>query len=358
MLPEKEEDLALSGGDCTLAEQGIPPGDCLVGLPDGSQERACRATLHLLDGVFWRLIRSTHLSRPEHYLSVYQSGCNHTCLKCHSWEFSQFYDGQWWSTDLLAGLAVRYARQVTVWEPRQRATMYHATDLCRGCGSCILRGRPGPLCPDTLRPEQIVLSSQGWGPARNIVAFTGGDIACQAGFYAQATERIKAAAPGLWVLLETNGYGLTPANLDLLAAAGLDAFWLDIKAHNVDLYRRLCGTDNATVLAAPAEILARGMVLEALTVYIPGWVETDEVRAIARLLADLDPTIPYTILAFFPAYRLGDVPSPSLDQMLAAYGAAREAGLHHVRLGNCGRFARTEGEFERLLAVVGVGGIA
>jgi pyruvate-formate lyase-activating enzyme len=194
---------------------------------------------------------------------------------------------------------------------------------------------------------------QGFGPARNIVAFTGGDVACRADFYAQATERIKRAAPDLWVLLETNGYGLTSANLDRLAEAGLDAFWLDIKAHDADLYRRLCGTGNATVLAAPAEILRRGMVLEALTVYIPGWVETDEIRAIAQFLAALEPAIPFTILAFFPAYQLTQAPCPTLAQMIRAFRAAHEAGLVNVKLGNCGCFARQPEAFETLLAEVG-----
>jgi pyruvate-formate lyase-activating enzyme len=338
---------------CALIEQGIQPGDCLVEMPDGSRQRACQATLREEDGVLWRLIRSAHLSRPEHYFSIYQSGCNHTCLKCHSWEFSQRCDGSWWSTDKLARMAASYARHVTVWEPRERATTYHATDLCRCCGSCVLRGEPGPLCPGVLEREQVVLGPQGFGPARNIVAFTGGDVACRADFYAEATEKIKAAVPDLWVLLETNGYGLTPANLDLLAAAGLDSFWLDVKAHDADLYRRLCGADNATVLAAPAEILQRGMVLEVLTVYVPGWVEMDEIRAIARLLVALDPAIPYTILAFFPAYRLQHVPSPTLAQMIEAYQVVREEGLLNVKLGNCGRFARTPEEFESLLTAVG-----
>lgn len=348
----------MSEGRCALIDQGVPPGDCLVEMPDGSHERACQATLRHFDGVFWRAIRSAHLSRPEHYLSIYQSGCNHTCLKCHSWEFSQCYDGTWWSTDMLAALAVSYASRATVWEPRERVTTYHATDLCRCCGSCVLHGKPGPLCPTVLKPEQVVLSPQGFGPARNIVAFTGGDIACRADFYVEATEKIKASAPDLWVLLETNGYGLTPTNLDLLAAAGLDSFWLDIKAYDADLYRHLCGTDNTTVLTAPAEILQRGMVLEVLTVYIPGWVETDEFRTIAHHLAALDPAIPYTILAFFPAYRLSQVPSPTLAQMLEAYRAVREAGLVNVKLGNCGRFAQTSEKWEALLAVVGPEAIA
>jgi pyruvate-formate lyase-activating enzyme len=343
---------------CHMLQQGYEMGDCLVRMPDGSQEPACIATLQKLDGVFWRLIKSAHLSRPEHYLSIYQSGCNASCLKCHSHEFSQVYNGEWASTDILAEMATDYAQHLTVWEPRKRATTYHATDLCRCCGRCIVQGTPHPLCPQAIEPEQVVISPQGFGPARNIVAFTGGDIACRADFYAEATEKIKAAAPDLWVLLETNGYGLTTENLDLLATAGLDAFWLDIKAHDADLYRRLCGTDNTTVLAAPAEILRRNMVLEVLTVFIPGWVETKEIQAVARLLAGLDPTIPYTILCFFPAYRLQDVSSPTLEQMLKAYQVACEEGLVNVKLGNCGHFARTPEDFDRLIATVGMEGIA
>jgi pyruvate-formate lyase-activating enzyme len=198
-----------------------------------------------------------------------------------------------------------------------------------------------------------VLSPQGIGPARNIVAFTGGDIACRADFYAQAVERIKERTWNTWVLLESNGWGLTPQNLDILAHAGLDAFWLDIKAYDARIYRRLCGTGNETVLRAPAEILARGFTLEVLTLFIPGWVETDQVRSIAQLVADLDPEVPFTILAFFPAFRMLECSPPTLGQMVEAYEAAREAGLQHVRLGNWGVFARTAEQLARLLETVG-----
>lgn len=339
---------------CTMVDQGREAGACLVEMPQGRRQRACRAALREEDGTFSRLIKSAHLSRPEHYFSIYQSGCNHSCLKCHSWEFSTRYNGAWYTTDQIADMAREYERHVTVWEPRERATMYHGATLCRCCGSCVVRGEPGPMCPGVLQREQIVLGPQGWGPARNIVAFTGGDIVCRADFYAQATERIKARTWNTWVLLETNGWGLTPANLDLLASAGLDAFWLDIKAFDEGVYRRLCGTDNGTVLRAPAEILSRGFTLEVLTLFIPGWVETDQITAIARLIADLDPEIPFTILAFFPAYRMSDTPPPTLEQMVEACEAVCETGLRQVQLGNCGIFARDAQQWATLLERVGV----
>ncbi len=180
-----------------MRAQGLESGDCLVRLPGGQRSQpACVATLRPAGDTFYRRIEAAHLSRPEHYLSIYQSGCNHTCLKCHSWEFSQHVRGTWTSNDELARIAAAYAGCVTVHEPRERATAWHGTDLCRCCGRCFLQGERGPLCPGVLSPDQVVLSPQGFGPARNIVAFTGGDVACQAGYYADATRRIKAVSCG------------------------------------------------------------------------------------------------------------------------------------------------------------------
>jgi len=338
---------------CTMVDQVGEVGDCLVEMPNGRSGRACRTTLREENGLFSRLIESVHLSRPEHYFSVYQSGCNHSCRKCHSWEFSQRYSGTWYTTDQIGDVARAYERHVTVWEPRERATMFHGAAMCRGCGSCVLHGEPGPRCPGMLHPDQIVLSPQGLGPARNIVAFTGGDIACRADYYAQVTERIKERTWNTWVLLETNGWGLTEANLDLLASAGLDSFWLDIKAYDEAVYRRLCGTSNETVLRAPAEILSRGFTLEVLTLFIPGWVETEQIAAIACLIADLDPETPFTILAFFPAYQMQGTPPPTLEQMIEACEAACETGLRQVRLGNCGVFARSAEQQETLVNRLG-----
>ncbi len=324
-------------------------GSCLVKV-NGRSERACKATLKY-DKVWYRLIKSIMLSRPEDYLSIYQSGCNHSCLKCHSWYFTQIANGHWLSTDEIANNAKEYEKIVTVKEPRKRATMWHATDLCRHCGSCVVSGRRGELCPKKLSKDQIVLSPQGYGPARNIVAFTGGDIVCKAEFYAEAAEKIKEKT-NLWVLIETNGYGLTPKNLDLLKDAGVDSFWLDIKAYDEKIYRKLCGTTNRWILKTPEWILERGFVLEVCTLYIPGLVEVDQIKAIAKIIADLDVEIPFTILAYFPEYKL-KVRSPTLMEMIKAYLAVEEVGLKNVKLGNIGVFAKTQRDLDILLSILG-----
>lgn len=156
----------------------------------------------------------------------------------------------------------------------------------------------------------------------------------------------------MWVLIETNGYGLTPKNLDLLADAGVDSFWLDIKAYYEETYRMLCGTTNRWILKTPEWILERGFVLEVCTLYIPGWVEVDQIKAIAKLIADLDTKIPFTILAYFPEYRL-KVRSPTLMEMIKAYLAVEEVGLKNVKIGNIGVFAKTEEELNILLGLLG-----
>lgn len=252
------------------------------------------------------------------------------------------------SPEEIAQIAKEYAGYITVKEPKERVTSFHAHDLCRHCGSCVRFGKRSEHCPDKLMREQIVLSPQGFGPARNIVAFTGGDIACQPEWYCQSAKKIKELDLDLYILFETNGYGLTPKNLDLFKESGIDSFWLDIKAWDRDIHKELTGVENDWILKLPEEILKRDFTLEILSLYIPNWVETDQIEKIAQHLAVVNNEIPFTILAFFGEYKLRDVPGPDLNQMLEAYEAAREAGLKNIRFGNLGIFVKNEEDYELL----------
>ena len=346
-MAETRETRQLWAADCRLRAQGRRGGACAVEAP-GRTLPACEATLRQREGKLERLIKSAHLSRPENYLSIYQSGCNFSCRKCHSWHFSQRPTGSWCTVETLLAICRDYEKQVTLREPRAKATAWHAADTCRCCGSCVTAGGRSPTCPGVLEAGQIALSPQGFGPVRNIVAFTGGDLTCRPDFYADFARRVKAETK-LWVLIETNGWGLTPENLDVLQAAGVDAFWLDIKAHDEKAHEWLTGCTNRWILELPGEILRRGFVLEVLSLYIPDLVETGQLRRIAELLAAADEEVPFTILAFFPEYEMGDFRTPTADEMLDACAAAREAGLKNVRVGNVGVFARSREEADRVM---------
>jgi pyruvate formate lyase activating enzyme len=332
----------MKASKCRLKQQGFSSGSCAVEV-DGKPRLACRATLKYENDEIYRLVTSTHLSRPENYLSIYQSGCNFSCRKCHSWYFSQVKDGIWYSPGDILKVALAYEKSITQFEPRSRATAWHAHDACRCCGSCVTRQKPSVFCPGVLAPDQIVLSPQGFGPARNIVGFTGGDVTCCPEFYAACARLIKKHTK-LWVLIETNGYGLTPQNLDCLKESGVDAFWLDIKAFDPEKHRWLTGCANDRILQLPQEIIRRGFVLEVLSLYIPGLVESDDLENIARILAAADADTPCTILAFFPEYRMKDFARPTVAQMVEAYQRVKAAGLTQIRLGNLGVFAPTEAD--------------
>jgi pyruvate-formate lyase-activating enzyme len=340
---------------CQLVTQGYGIGDCLTHTRGGKSARACEVALRKdSSGTWHRVISSAHLSRPEHYYSIYMSGCNLNCRKCHSYEFTKNIRGEWMSTDAIAGLCAEYEKKVTVFEPVERSLDYYASDLCRCCGSCVIYGRQSSRCPGRIDPSQVVLSPQGFGPARNIVGYTGGDLACYPDFYVQLTERIKSRTDHMHVLFETNGYGLTPDNLTRLRDSGVDSFWLDIKAFYSRIHKRLCGTDNERILRLPAEMISLGFQLEVLSLFIPGWVEEDQLVNIARLLVEIDPQIPFTLLAFFPEYLLKEARPPTITEMISTYHAVQDAGIIHIRIGNIGVFARTNQDLELLERETGI----
>jgi pyruvate formate lyase activating enzyme len=59
-----------------------------------------------------------------------------------------------------------------------------------------------------------------------------------------------------------------------------------------------------------------------------------EIQGIARFVADLNPDIPYSLLAFHPQFRMADLPVTPRPLANRCLAAARQAGLKRVFLGN------------------------
>ena len=87
------------------------------------------------------------------------------------------------------------------------------------------------------------------------------------------------------------------------------------------------------------------------------FTEDDQIKKMARLIAEVDARIPMTILAFFPEYKMKDTKSPTLDDMIRVFRNVKEIGLKNIKLGNCGVFAKSHKDWEYLLQEVGKGGI-
>jgi pyruvate formate lyase activating enzyme len=75
-------------------------------------------------------------------------------------------------------------------------------------------------------------------------------------------------------------------------------------------------------------------MLIASTLLVPGYVDEKEVAGIAGYLAELNPEIPYSLLAFYPHFHLQDLPTTSRTHALRCKEVAEGVGLKRVHIGN------------------------
>jgi pyruvate formate lyase activating enzyme len=174
------------------------------------------------------------------------------------------------------------------------------------------------------------------------ICFFGGDPAPQLP-HAIATVKLVAKRSEITrFCLETNGIEnpqlLKPfAKLSLEAGGGIK---FDLKFWHEQLAIALTGVKNRQAYENFKELgklhASRPEVpfLRASTLLIPGYVDELEVAQIAKFIASVDPTIPYSLLAFWPCYYMSDLPRTSKSLAQACYNAARKAGLQKVRIGN------------------------
>ena len=62
--------------------------------------------------------------------------------------------------------------------------------------------------------------------------------------------------------------------------------------------------------------------------------DADQVQRIGEFIARLDPSIPYSLLAFHPGSQTDDLPTTSRRQARDCLAAAEATGLKRVRIGN------------------------
>ncbi len=176
------------------------------------------------------------------------------------------------------------------------------------------------------------------------ICFFGGDPSPQLPFTIKASRVALEENPGriLRICWETNGT-MHPTLLKRICYLALETggcIKFDLKAWREDLHRALTGVTNGRTLqnfAYAASYLGEREeppFLVASTLLVPGYVEKEEVGALARFIARFSPHIPYSLLAFYPCHLLYDLPTTSRRQAEECREAALEAGLTRVRLGN------------------------
>jgi len=185
-------------------------------------------------------------------------------------------------------------------------------------------------------------------PIENVscICFFGGDPSSQMPHALKtsklALERAKRKGRILRICWETNGYwkkefALKAAEFSLVSGGTIK---FDLKTWDANLNKALCGVSNKPTLESFKMIGERFFkkrselsVLTASTLLVPGYVDVEEVENLARFIAEIDPAIPYTLLAFCPHYVMNDLSTTRREQADQCYDVASKY-LEHVRIGN------------------------
>ncbi len=178
----------------------------------------------------------------------------------------------------------------------------------------------------------------------NCICYFGGDPTPQI-LHAIKTSKIAIKDANdriMRICWETNGAMQEPfltimADLSLTSGGCIK---FDLKAWDQGVHYSLCGVTNTKTfenfrkLAEWTKKRPKPPFLIASTLLVPGYVDESEVSSIAKFISDLNPEIPYSLLAFYPQFYLHDLPTTSRSHALRCRAAAKDAGLRNVHIGN------------------------
>lgn len=182
--------------------------------------------------------------------------------------------------------------------------------------------------------------------------FFGGSPEPQLPFALNASRKMLEALPAdriLRICFEWNGCGNShlverAAEIALKSGGNLK---FDLKCLNPTLSLALSGVENSQAYANFTMVYDRFYnlrpsppVLTATTLLVPGYTDAEEVEGIASFIANIDETIPYSILIFYPHFMMEDLPVTPVSQVKACYRAAGKH-LKHVNIGNVNLLTRS-----------------
>jgi len=191
------------------------------------------------------------------------------------------------------------------------------------------------------------------------VCYFGGDPASQfTHSLATSLEIMKAANNKVRICWETNGSAnprmMQKAAEISLATGGTIKF--DLKAFTPEIHYALTGCSNTQTLEnfrllsermrdkrdSSVPNCSESSLLCTATLLVPGYITVDEVRKIAKFIAQCNPNIPYSLLAFYPHYLFPDLPTTSTEHAYKAEEICKEEGLKNVHIGNIHLLSKNE----------------
>ncbi|NMB92025.1 MAG: AmmeMemoRadiSam system radical SAM enzyme [Parcubacteria group bacterium] len=140
----------------------------------------------------------------------------------------------------------------------------------------------------------------------------------------------KVNIKNVWV---SNGY-MSKETLKLISPY-LEAINVDLKSFREEFYQKIVHAHLEPVKENIKKIWQRGIWEEVTTLIIPWLNDSDkELKEIANFLVKISPDLPWHISAFYPAYKMLNVPSTPQNTLIRAYKIGKNAGLNYVYTGN------------------------
>jgi pyruvate formate lyase activating enzyme len=150
----------------------------------------------------------------------------------------------------------------------------------------------------------------------------------------------QAHQEGIKNIFVTNGY-MTEEALTTIQPY-LDGANVDLKSFREKFYKEVCGAKLKPVLENLKRMRQMGIWVEITTLVIPTLNDSDqEFEEIAQFIVSLGREVPWHISAFYPTYKMLNLPRTSASTLHRAREIGIKAGLRYVY---CGNIPGEEGE--------------
>ncbi len=187
----------------------------------------------------------------------------------------------------------------------------------------------GKITGYSISPQQIVEMALKYGCRSIAYTYTEPNIFFE---YAYETAKIGKEA-GLKNLFVTNGYMTREALKEI--GPFLDGANVDLKSFREEFYQKMAKAKLGPVLDNLRQLKEMGIWLEVTTLIIPTLNDSsEELEEIAKFILSLGEEIPWHISAFYPAYKVKDLPPTPVSTLKKARQIGTEAGLRYVYTGN------------------------
>ena len=150
--------------------------------------------------------------------------------------------------------------------------------------------------------------------------------------YAYETAAL-ASQEGIRNVFVTNGY-MTEEALKTIQPY-LDGANVDLKSYQEKFYKEMCGARLKPVLESLKLMKALGIWVEITTLVIPTLNDSErEFEEIAQFILSLGAEVPWHLSAFYPTYKLINLPRTPAATLHRAREIGMKAGLRYVYCGN------------------------